>query len=137
MRNPSARTAIVTGSSRGIGAAVAERLAKDRFAVMVNYAGEAALAEDLVRKIEASGGNAISVRPDVSDPAAMRSMFDVVESSFGGVDVLVNNAGIMQLSTVAEADDALLRPTNRHQSQGCVQRAEGGGEAAAQRRPDR
>ncbi len=102
------RTAIVTGSSRGIGAAVAQRLARDGLAVVVNYAGDAKPAEALVRKIEDAGGKAISARADVSNPAAVRHMFDTAEETFGGVDVLVNNAGIMQLATIAEADDAIF-----------------------------
>jgi 3-oxoacyl-[acyl-carrier protein] reductase len=105
MATSSNRTAIVTGSSRGIGAAVAERLAKDGFNVIVNFAGSAAEAESLVAKIKSSGGSALAVQADVSDPAAMRSLFDRAESAFGRVDVLVNNAGIMQLSTIAEASD--------------------------------
>jgi 3-oxoacyl-[acyl-carrier protein] reductase len=106
MTNAPGRTAIITGSSRGIGAAVAERLAKDGFNVVVNYAGNAAEAASLATKIAAAGGRAIAVQADVSDPAAMRSLFDRAESEFGGVDVLVNNAGIMQLATIADTDDA-------------------------------
>jgi 3-oxoacyl-[acyl-carrier protein] reductase len=106
MSNETTRTAIVTGSSRGIGAAVARRLAKDGFTVVVNYAGNAAEAESLVGNIKQTGGRALSVQADVSDPVAMRRMFDQATSLSGGVDVLVNNAGIMLLSTVADADDA-------------------------------
>lgn len=106
MTNTSSKVAIVTGASRGIGAAIAERLAKDGFAVIINYAGSQPEAEALTHKIEAAGGRALSIKADVSDPAAVRKMFDAAEAAFGGVDVLVNNAGIMQLSTIAEADDA-------------------------------
>jgi 3-oxoacyl-[acyl-carrier protein] reductase len=106
MSNESTKTAIVTGSSRGIGAAVARRLAKDGFTVVVNYAGNATEAESLVGNITRAGGRALSVQADVSDPAAMRRMFDRATEVSGGVDVLVNNAGIMLLSTVADAEDA-------------------------------
>jgi 3-oxoacyl-[acyl-carrier protein] reductase len=106
--NDAYKTAIVTGASRGIGAAVADRLAHDGFAVVVNYAGDVAPAEALVDKIEAAGGRAISVRADVSDPAAMARMFNAAEAAFGGVDVLVNNAGLMILKTIADSDDALF-----------------------------
>jgi len=102
------KTAIVTGSARGIGAAVAERLGKDGFAVVVNYAGSAADAEAEVTKIKDAGARAIAVRADVSDPAAIKHLFDEATRAFGGVDVLVNNAGVMLLSTIAEADDALF-----------------------------
>jgi 3-oxoacyl-[acyl-carrier protein] reductase len=100
------RVAIVTGASRGIGAAIAERLAADGFAVLVNYAGNAAAAEAMVRGIDERGGHALAVQGDVGEPAAVRHLFDEAERAFGGVDVLVNNAGIMTLSTIAEADDA-------------------------------
>jgi len=103
-----AKVATVTGASRGIGAAVAERLARDGFAVVVNYAGQAAPAEALVRRIEAGDGRVLPVQADVSDPAAVRRMFDAAEGGLGGVDVLVNNAGIIILSTVAETDDAVF-----------------------------
>src|SRR5262245_4393377 len=104
----SRKTAIVTGASRGIGAAVAARLAADGFAVIVNFAGRAADAEAQVAHIRGAGGEAMTVQADVSDSAAMREMFDRAEQAYGSVDVLVNNAGIMQLSTIAEADDAFF-----------------------------
>jgi len=108
MANESTRTAIVTGSSRGIGAAVARRLAKDGFSVVVNYTGNAAEAESVVGSIKQGGGNALSIQADVSDPAAMRRMFDQAAAVSGGVDVLVNNAGIMQLAKISDADDGFF-----------------------------
>ena len=102
------RAAVVTGGSRGIGAAIVQRLARDGLAVAVNYAGNEGPAASLVRKIEADGGRAVAVRADVSDPDAVARLFDATESASGGVDVLVNNAGIMMLSPIAETDDATL-----------------------------
>jgi 3-oxoacyl-[acyl-carrier protein] reductase len=102
------KVALVTGASRGIGAAIAERLAKDGFTVVVNYSGRHQEAEALVAKIKAAGGRAVTAQADVSDPAAVVRMFDAAESAFGGVDVLVNNAGIMTLNPIAESDDALF-----------------------------
>jgi 3-oxoacyl-[acyl-carrier protein] reductase len=100
------KVAVVTGASRGIGAAIARRLAQDGFAVVVNYAGNAGAASKLVQEIESGGGQAISVQADVSDPKAVQSLFNSAETNLGGVDVLVNNAGIMKLARFADADDA-------------------------------
>ena len=110
MDNPS-KSAIVTGSSRGIGAGVVERLARDGFAVAVNYSGGAEAAQKLADKIKAAGGRAVAVRADVSDPKAVAALFDAVTREFGGVDVLVNNAGIMKLAKLAETDDELFDQT--------------------------
>lgn len=102
------RSAIVTGASRGIGAEIALRLAADGFNVVVNYAGSEAAAQEVVQKIEAAGGNAITVQADVSDAAAVARMFAATEEAFGGVDVLINNAGIMKLASIADSDEALF-----------------------------
>jgi 3-oxoacyl-[acyl-carrier protein] reductase len=108
MNENTSKIALVTGASRGIGAAVARRLALDGFTVVINYAGDVAAAETLARDIDASGGHALAVQADVSDPVAVRQLFDAAESSFGAVDVLVNNAGIMQLANLADADDRMF-----------------------------
>lgn len=100
------KVALVTGASRGIGAAIAERLALDGFTVIVNYSRGDAQADAVVSKIEQAGGKAIAAQADVSDGAAVSRMFASAQQAFGGVDVLVNNAGIMTLSAVADTDDA-------------------------------
>jgi 3-oxoacyl-[acyl-carrier protein] reductase len=108
MTDQTGKIAIVTGASRGIGAAVAARLAKDGLAVVINYSGDVKSAEALSGKIEAGGGRALAIKADVSDPKAVREMFDRTEQEFGGIDVLINNAGIMKLAKIADSDDALF-----------------------------
>ena len=101
------QVAIVTGAARGIGAAIALRLGRDGYAVVVNYAGSADEAAGVVNAICEAGGQAVAVKADVADPAAVRCLFDEAVAQFGGVDVLVNNAGIMPpaLPTLADTDD--------------------------------
>jgi 3-oxoacyl-[acyl-carrier protein] reductase len=99
------KVAIVTGASRGIGAAVAERLAKDGFTVVVNYAGSASEADAIVAKIEKAGGKAIAAQADVSKSEDVRRMFQSAETAFGGIDVLVNNAGVLALANITDVDD--------------------------------
>ena len=108
MTDKTNKVAIVTGASRGIGAAVAERLASDGFAVIINYSSDARSAETLERKIKDNGGRSLAAKADVSNPNAVRDMFDAAERAFGGVDVLINNAGIMKLAKIADSDDALF-----------------------------
>jgi len=104
--NPSS-VAIVTGASRGIGAAIAQRLAKEGHAVVVNYAGNAGEAAKVVAAIAAAGGHATAIQADVADASAVRRLFDETERLYGRIDVLVNNAGIMppELPPLADTDD--------------------------------
>ena len=101
------QVAIVTGAARGIGAAIAQRLGRDGYAVVVNYAGSADEAAAVVNTICEAGGQAVAVKADVSNPADVRRLFDEAVAQYGGVDVLVNNAGIMPpgLPMLADTDD--------------------------------
>lgn len=101
------QVALVTGASRGIGAAIARRLAKDGYAIVVNFSGNVAEADAVVTSITSSGGRALAVQADVSDSDAVRKLFEQAVAAFGRVDVLVNNAGIMPpaLPHLADTDD--------------------------------
>jgi 3-oxoacyl-[acyl-carrier protein] reductase len=99
------RVAIVTGASKGIGAAIAKRLAADGIAVIVNYASSAGAADAVVAEIEAAGGRALAVKADIGSKDGIPALFDAAEKAFGGADILVNNAGIMKLSPLTEMGD--------------------------------
>ncbi|MBB5424225.1 3-oxoacyl-[acyl-carrier protein] reductase [Paraburkholderia sp. JPY158] len=109
--NQQPKVAIVTGASRGIGTAIAQRLAKDGFAVAVNYASSAGGADALVGAIREAGGKAVAVQADVSKPDDVRRMFEITERELGKVDVLVNNAGVMKPTPLADTSDALYDQT--------------------------
>ena len=100
------KVAIVTGASRGIGAAVAQRLARDGFSVAVNYASSPEQADALVAELKAAGGRAFAVKADVASAEEVHAMFDAVEAQLGKVDVLVNNAGVLKTLPLAEHSDA-------------------------------
>ncbi|WP_213453705.1 SDR family oxidoreductase [Rhizomonospora bruguierae] len=107
------RTALVTGGSGGIGSSVVERLARDGFAVAIHYAGNADRAEKLAATVREHGGRAITVGGDIADEVAMAAAFDRIDAELGGVDVVVNTAGIMLLSPIATLDLADLDRMHR------------------------
>ena len=104
----STKSVIVTGASRGIGRAVATRLALDGFAVAVNYAGNATKADEVVSEIKAARGQAIAVQADVANAADVNRLFKEAVDTFGGINVVVNCAGIMPLSPIAGGDVELF-----------------------------
>jgi len=105
MSNDQTRAAIVTGASRGIGAAIAERLAASGVAVVVNYARGREAAEQVVARIEAAGGRALAAQGDIAAPETPAALFDAVERAFGGADILINNAATMELGAIAATTD--------------------------------
>jgi 3-oxoacyl-[acyl-carrier protein] reductase len=107
------RVALVTGGSRGIGRAVAHKLAAGGLTVVVNYANGTEAGEAVVASIAAAGGSAVAIRADVADEVAVAAMFDRVESELGGVDVVVNAAGRLALSTIADLDLDVLDQLHR------------------------
>ncbi|MBC1375813.1 3-oxoacyl-ACP reductase FabG [Listeria sp. FSL L7-0091] len=98
------RVAFILGGSGGIGKAIAEKLVEQNFTVAVHYSGNKVRAETLVEKIVKAGGEAISVGGDVADEAQMIDAFELITARFGGVDVVINTAGIMKLSPIATLD---------------------------------
>jgi 3-oxoacyl-[acyl-carrier protein] reductase len=100
------KVALVTGASRGIGRAIAIRLAREGAAVTVNYASRANEARKLVGEIEAAGGKALAVQADVGRVTDVVRLFDETIAHFGKLDILVNNAGIMVTKPVAKVTEA-------------------------------
>lgn len=98
------KTAIVTGASRGIGRAIALRLAADGFRVVVNFAGNAEKADETVDEIISAGGSAMAIQADVASPDDVKQLFDKTLKAYGQIDVVVNNAGIMPMSPIAKSD---------------------------------
>jgi len=106
MPNLKGKVAIVTGASKGIGAAIAEDLAREGASVIVNYSSSPQKAEEVVGRIKANGGSAKAVRADVSKPAEARQLIDATLAEFGRADILVNNAGVYEFRPLPEVDEA-------------------------------
>ena len=104
----SGKVALVTGASRGIGRATARALAQAGASVVIGYRKSAVLAEGLVAEIAASGGRAVAVGADVSEPAGARALVDRAVASFGTVDILVNNAGLWTGAPIEEMPDSMI-----------------------------
>jgi 3-oxoacyl-[acyl-carrier protein] reductase len=100
------KVAIVTGGSRGIGAAICKRLAKDGATVVVNYSRNAESADRVVAEIQASGGKAVAVQADISDLAAIDKLFAKNLELHGKLDILVNNAGLSEMRAIEKVDEA-------------------------------
>lgn len=111
------RVAIVTGGSRGIGRSVVEELAGEGTALVVGYAANHAEAKEAVTAAEAKGARAVAIPADVADEVAVSELFDAAENAFGGVDIVVNAAGVMSLAPLADFDlgvlDRMLRTNVR------------------------
>jgi 3-oxoacyl-[acyl-carrier protein] reductase len=103
MIDAQAKVALVTGASGGIGRAVALRLARDGFRVVLSYAGNAETAETAVAEIKAADGHAFAVQADLADAAAVERLFQETLGAFGRIDVVVNSAGIMPIGPIADA----------------------------------
>ena len=99
------RIAVVTGASKGIGAAIAKHLAADGAKVVVNYSSSKAGADKVVGEIKAAGGEAIAVQADVSKSADVKRLFNEAEKAFGTVDILVNNAGVFSATPIGTITD--------------------------------
>lgn len=99
------KVAIVTGASRGIGRAVAERLGRDGAKVVVNYMQNAAKAQEVVEAVEASGSRAVAVQSDIGKVEEVRRLFRTADERFGGVDAVINNASISIFKPHTEVDE--------------------------------
>src|SRR5215471_18156782 len=103
------RVAVVTGASKGIGAAIAEKLGSEGAKVVVNYARDKAGAEKVVGKIKQAGSDAIAVQADVSKLEDIKRLFAETDRSFGNVDILVNNAGVYEFKPLEAVDEEHYR----------------------------
>jgi 3-oxoacyl-[acyl-carrier protein] reductase len=114
------QVALVTGASRGIGRAIAGRLAQDGAAVCINYAARAELAEALAAELNNNGARAIAVRADIGDPGQVREMVNRIHADFGPVSILVNNAGVASRGTLETFDAAELERMRRTNVDGLI-----------------
>ncbi|TVT82099.1 SDR family oxidoreductase [Acinetobacter colistiniresistens] len=105
--NPS-KVILITGASRGIGAFTATLLAQQGHTIIINYANNDQEAENVVKKIQAVGGRASAFKANISDSNAVIQLFDYAIQTYGRLDVLINNAGIMRLNTIEQVDDASI-----------------------------
>jgi glucose 1-dehydrogenase len=120
------KIALVTGASRGIGAAIARDLAQAGAIVVLNYCQNAAKAEAVLREIESAGGRALTLRADVANATEVDAMFNRVATELGAVDILVNNAAVETRGTalaITEADYDRILDTNLKGAFRCAQRA--------------
>ena len=119
-------SAIVTGASRGLGRGIAECLAAEGLSVVINYNSNEAAADGVVKQIQASGGEAIAVQADVSQPAQAQALVDAAQKAFGRVDILVNNAGTTRdtlIIRMSEEDWDLVIDTNLKGAFNCIKAA--------------
>jgi len=100
------KTALVTGGSRGIGRAIGERLAADGTTVVINYARNEQLAQEVVKAVSAKGGKGMGIQPDVSKPAEVRRLFSEAEKAIGPLDVVIANAGVYLSKPLIENTEA-------------------------------
>ncbi|TCD01287.1 SDR family oxidoreductase [Pedobacter psychroterrae] len=105
MKNLTGKVILVTGASRGIGAAIANTLAARGAKVIINFAGDENAVEQQLQKIRANGGDAIAIKADVSKTDEVKNLFDATIARYGRIDVLVNNAGIMITKLLKDTTD--------------------------------
>lgn len=103
------KVAVVTGASKGIGAAIASKLGSEGASVVVNYASDKTGAEKVVKAVQAKGGKAVAIQADVSKKDQVKKLFQETKKTFGPIDVLVNNAGVYEFKSLEEVDEQHYR----------------------------